>query len=139
MRGGRAFLFCGLSGAGKTTISRLAPPDVTLLTDEVSFVRRDPVGYCAFGTPFAGELVRVGENTSAPIAVVYLLEKGPDNRIDPVPAVEATQRILRNILFFAEELDLVRRIFEAACDFVAMVPVRRLTFSPDQNVWELIR
>ena len=40
IRNGRAFLFSGVSGAGKTTISRLAPPDVTLLTDEVSYVRQ---------------------------------------------------------------------------------------------------
>jgi hypothetical protein len=40
VRNGRAFLFSGVSGAGKTTISRLAPPDVVLLTDEISYVRR---------------------------------------------------------------------------------------------------
>lgn len=39
VRHGRAFLFAGVSGAGKTTISRLAPPDVKLLTDEISYVR----------------------------------------------------------------------------------------------------
>lgn len=39
VRNGRAFLFSGVSGAGKTTISRLAPPDVVLLTDEISYVR----------------------------------------------------------------------------------------------------
>ena len=39
VRNGRAFLFAGVSGAGKTTISRLAPPDVVLLTDEISYVR----------------------------------------------------------------------------------------------------
>ena len=39
VRKGRAFLFSGVSGAGKTTISRLAPPDVVLLTDEISYVR----------------------------------------------------------------------------------------------------
>jgi hypothetical protein len=139
VRGGRAFLFSGLSGAGKTTISRLAPPDVTLLTDEVSYVRRQEEGYRAFGTPFAGELARVGENVSAPIAALYLLEKGPANRIDTVPMLEATQRIMRNILFFAEEPDLVRQVFEAACEFIARVPVYRLTFFPDQRVWELIR
>ena len=139
MRGGRAFLFSGLSGAGKTTISRLAPPDVTLLTDEVSYVRRHQEGYRAFGTPFAGELARVGENVSASIAAVYLLDKGPANRIDPVSASEATQRIMRNILFFAEEPEMVRRVFEAACEFVARIPVYRLTFFPDERVWELIR
>lgn len=139
LRGERAFLFSGLSGAGKTTISRLATPDVTLLTDEVSYVRREGEGYRAFGTPFAGELARVGENVSAPIAAVYLLEQGPVNRIDPVPTSAATQRIMRNILFFAEEPELVRRVFEAACEFVARVPVYRLTFFPDERVWELIR
>ena len=39
VRNGRAFLFSGVSGAGKTTISRSAPPDVVLLTDEISYVR----------------------------------------------------------------------------------------------------
>ncbi len=40
---GRACLFSGVSGAGKTTMTRLAPPDVTLLTDEISYVRPENV------------------------------------------------------------------------------------------------
>jgi len=139
VRNGRAFLFSGLSGAGKTTISRLAPPDAALLTDEVSYIRRQGDGYRAFGTPFAGELARLGENVAAPIAAVYLLVQGLENRIDPVPLREATQLLLRNILFFAEEPALVWRVFDAACEFVARVPVQRLTFFPDQRVWELIQ
>ena len=54
IRNGKAFLFAGVSEAGKTTISRLAPPNATLLTDEISYVRRQSAGYVAFGTPFAG-------------------------------------------------------------------------------------
>jgi len=34
---------------------------------------------------------------------------------------------------------MVRRVFEAACEFVARIPVYRLTFFPDERVWELIR
>src|SRR5215469_8678309 len=52
IRNGKAFLFAGVSGAGKTTISRLAPADVTLLTDEISYVREQSAGYIAYGTPF---------------------------------------------------------------------------------------
>jgi hypothetical protein len=110
-----------------------------LLTDEVSYIRRQGDGYRAFGTPFAGELARLGENVAAPIAAVYLLVQGLENRIDPVPLREATQLLLRNILFFAEEPALVWRVFDAACEFVARVPVQRLTFFPDQRVWELIQ
>jgi len=139
IRDGKAFLFSGISGAGKTTISRLAPPDATLLTDEISYVRRQGNRYLACGTPFAGELARVGENQSAPLSVLFLLEKGFENRIEPVGATEAVQRLLRNILFFAEDPALVKLVFQSACEFASLVPIRRLVFVPDQRVWDIIR
>jgi hypothetical protein len=192
VRNGRAFLFCGVSGAGKTTISRLAPPDVVLLTDEISYVRgfrsqdsgfriqdsgvkgtdsglqipdsesrppspesetpcpvpspQHPVpspqppapAFEAFGTPFAGELARVGESLRAPLAALYLLAQGPENRIEPVNDAEAARELLQNILFFAQDEELVGMIFQTVCDFVRRVPVRRLVFTPDARVWELI-
>jgi hypothetical protein len=138
IRDGKAFLFSGISGAGKTTISRLAPPDATLLTDEISYVRRQGNRYLACGTPFAGELARVGENQSAPLSVLFLLEKGFENRIEPVGATEAVQRLLRNILFFAEDPALVELVFQSACEFASLVPIRRLVFVPDQRVWDII-
>jgi len=203
VRNGRAFLFSGVSGAGKTTISRLAPSDVVLLTDEISYVREGriqdsgvrsqesevrsqksevgseneyscgglaesqdlsvPLGgtaerlaapdtsslapdtwhlapaFEAFGTPFAGELARVGENMRAPLAALYLLAQGPENRVEPVGDAEAARGLLRNILFFARDEELVRMIFQTVCDFVRRVPVRRLVFTPDVRVWELIQ
>ena len=138
IRNGKAFLFAGISGAGKTTISRLAPSDATLLTDEISYVRRQESGYQACGTPFAGELAKVGENVSAPLAAVLLLEKGPENRLEVVDEKSAVRCLLRNILFFAEDQEMVRMVFQSACDFVERVPVKRLIFTPDQRVWDLI-
>ena len=130
VRNGKAFLFSGVSGAGKTTIARLAPTDVTLLTDEISYVRWQSGGYIACGTPFAGELARVGENCSAPLAALYFLAKGPENRIDPVSSADAVGLLLRNILFFAEDPDLVKQLFRSVFEFVERVPVQRLTFFP---------
>ncbi len=136
---GRAYLFSGVSGAGKTTMMRLAPPDITLLTDEISYLRPSDGGYFAFGTPFAGELARAGENCSAPVAALFFLEKGSDNRVDEIPSTEATRRLMRNILFFAEDHGLVEKLFATACHFVASVPIRRLTFYPDATVWDVVR
>lgn len=146
IRNGKAFLFAGVSGAGKTTISRLAPPDATLLTDEISYVRKDvrkdvrkhDLSYVAYGTPFTGELAKLGENVSAPISALYLLAQGPENRIDPVAPGQAVRELLANVLFFAEDQELVQRSFHAACEFVSRVPVSRLTFVPDTRVWEMI-
>jgi hypothetical protein len=138
IRNRKAFLFSGISGAGKTTISRLAPADVTLLTDEISYVRREPAVYRAYGTPFAGELAKIGENVSAPLEAVYFLVQGPENRIEPVDPADAVGMLLRNILFFAHEPELVRTVFRNACEFAARVRMERLVFVPDARVWELI-
>jgi hypothetical protein len=138
VRNGKAYLFSGLSEAGKSTIARLAPPDVALLTDEASYVRQVDDRYLAYGTPFAGELGEPGKNISAPIAAVYLLKKAPENSIESVEPAEAIRRLMRNILFFAHEPELVRLVFESACAFVAAVPVYQLSFYPDQRVWDLI-
>lgn len=138
IRNGKAFLFAGVSGAGKTTISRLAPADATLLTDEISYVRKRDAGYVAFGTPFTGELAKLGENASAPVAALYLLAQGPENRIEPVAVADAGRELLTNMLFFAEDQEMVHWAFQAACDFVHRVPVHRLTFVPDARVWEMI-
>ena len=138
IRNGKAFLFTGVSGAGKTTIAGLAPPDTALLTDEISYVRKLASGYQACGTPFTGELQKLGENICAPIAAMYLLAKGPVNRIEAVPVAEAARALLGNILFFAKDRELIAALLRSACEFVDRVPVSRLIFAPDSRVWGMI-
>jgi hypothetical protein len=119
-------------------MARLAPLDAALLTDEISYVTRQQDRYIAVGTPFFGELARVGENLRAPIEVLYLLAKGPKNKIEPIEGTDAVRGLLGNVLFFARDPEFVKLVFESAFDFVKHVPVRRLTFVPDTSVWELI-
>jgi hypothetical protein len=157
VRNGRAFVFAGVSGTGKTTLARLAPPDVTLLTDEISYIRQNSdsqvpadseartpnpeyrvPAFEAFGTPFAGELARIGQKVRAPLAGLFLLRQGPENRIELLSDGEAVRELLRHVLFFAQDEELVHMIFDTVCDLARRVPVQRLVFTPDARVWELI-
>jgi hypothetical protein len=162
VRNGRAYVFAGISGAGKTTISRLAPPDVTLLTDEISYLRdsgsevRGPKAevpspesrapspqppapaFHAYGTPFAGELARIGEKLKAPLSGLFLLKQGPENRIEEIGESQAVRELMRHILFFAHDAELVNMVFETVCGLVRRVPVQRLVFKKDRSVWDLI-
>jgi hypothetical protein len=139
IRNGKAFVFTGPSGAGKTTIASLAPSDAILLTDEISYVRKHQNSYIACGTPFVGELRKLGKNVSAPLAAVYVLAQGPENRIDSLSSTEAAGALLSNLLFFAKDQQLVDAVFHAVCEFVGHVPVFRLTFFPDSQVWGMIQ
>lgn len=138
IRNGRGLLFAGMSGAGKTTMCRLAPREVTLLSDEVSCVRRVGDGYRLFGTPFCGELARSGENASALLTGVFLLAHAQENRLVQLPAADAGRALLQNILFFAEDAGLIEKIFHSACELVSRVPVFRLEFAPSPQVWEML-
>jgi hypothetical protein len=137
IRNGRGVIFSGVSGAGKTTISRVAPAGVQLLTDEVSYLRREGAGYRVYGTPFSGELGLRGEDISAPLEAVHLIEHGAENRREALAQPEAIRRLLRNTLFFAQEPELVSAVFATLCDLAERVPVYRLEFVPDARVWEL--
>ena len=136
--GGRAWVFTGVSGAGKTTISRLSPPDAHILTDEMSFLRPEAGVYHAHGTPFSGDLGRPGENLRAPLAGVFLLAQGKDNVIETLSKTEAVRVLMSNILYFAQDDVLTAKVFDNAIALAERVPVRRLTFAPDARVWDLI-
>jgi hypothetical protein len=138
IRNGRAHLFFGPSGSGKTTLARLAPRDTTLLTDEISYVRRDAQKYMAYGTPFFGELAKPGKNVSAPITALYELVKAPANRLTSVKPGEGIRAVLESVLFFAEDANLGTKVFQTVCDLVSQLPVYRLEFVPDQTVWDLV-
>ena len=68
--------------------------------------------------------------TSAPIAGVFLLAQGPENRIEPLPQAEAVRGLMANILYFARDEAMTTKVFDNAIALAARVPVRRLPSCP---------
>lgn len=138
IRHGRAFVLFGPSGSGKSTMVAMAPPDAIVLSEEISYVRRDEHAYWGCGTPFTGELNRRGDNTDAPLGGLFHLVQGPDDRIEPLSHGDALRVLLQSVLCFSGDATVTKQVFAAACDLVHLVPVQTLVFRRHPQVWELI-
>jgi len=136
-RQARAWVFSGPSGSGKTTLTRVSP-DATLLSDEISIVRLRDGRLRCHGSPFWGELGKPGDNEEVDVAAIHFLRHAERHAATPLTARRALERLLPNVLFFAAEPHLVRRVLDVAAAVVEAVPCFALGFRPEPAVWEVI-
>jgi hypothetical protein len=135
---GRAFLFVGKSGAGKSTAAALTG-ERRLLSDDIVAVSVDGGLAVANSVPFTGLQARRTAPLQAPVELICLLEQAREDVLEPARGGPATGDLLRCVLHLpladpatGEVLDLVGRLVEA-------VPLRRLRFRRDPSVWPALR
>lgn len=131
---GRAYVFMGRSGAGKSTIASLSPAG-SVFTDEISLVRKVET-WQAFGTPFWGEFRAEGQNRSAPVAGIFALVQAQQNRKVALSARQALAELLGNTLFFAPDREARERLLEIYSDLIRTIPAFRLEFRKDCSFWK---
>ena len=137
VRNGKAYVFMGRSGAGKSTVASLAPAG-TVLTDEISLIRCDHGAWQAYGTPFWGEFRAEGQNRCAPLAGIFSLVQAPHNRTAPIRGTQALAAMLGNTLFFAPGREARENLLGILAGLVVAVPVHRLEFKKDASFWEVL-
>lgn len=136
-RQARAWVFSGPSGSGKTTLTRVSP-GAALLSDEISVVRLRDGRLRCHGSPFWGELGEPGDNVEVDVAAIHFLRHAERHAATPLTARRALETLLPNVLFFAAEPSLVRRVLDVAAAAVEAVPCFALGFRPEPAVWEVI-
>ena len=133
-RDGKANLFFGVSGTGKSTHSRLwleHVPGCDLMNDDNPVIRFDGndtlIGY---GSPWSGKTLCY-RNVSAPVRALVRLEQAPENRIRPLHALDA----YASVVAASSTIRWNRRIMDAlvpTVERVAMnVPCFHLGCRPD--------
>jgi hypothetical protein len=133
----RAYIFTGRSEAGKSTVASLAPAG-SVLTDEISLLRREEYSWRAYGTPFWGEFRAEGSNRSAPVAGIFVLVKAAENVVRPLLPREALRALLPNVLFFSSDPVASARLLDLLTGAVAQVPCFELQFRRDASFWEVL-
>lgn len=126
---GRAFVFAGHSGDGKTTLAQLLEDEgLPILSDERIALRRDEEGYRAYGTPWPGEGERVS-SASHPLGALFVLRKAEEHRILEAPRhVLAGEIVARSIVpyYLPEVAD---EVLTTLARLLSEVPLHQLDFA----------
>ncbi|MBE7450846.1 MAG: hypothetical protein HS111_18720 [Kofleriaceae bacterium] len=133
---GRALVFTGVSGAGKSTISAMldrAP--ARKIGDELLVLRRDATvgAWSAYVPPYLGP-AGIAHGAQAPLDAVHLLVQAPHHARTLVGAAAALRELLRHVLVYVAEPRTADHVLAIAADLTREVPCYRLEFRKDPGV-----
>jgi hypothetical protein len=140
LRDGRTVLFCGVSGAGKSTTAllwRRERPRVTVLSDDrivLTLRRRRPWGY---GTPWHGE-GNLSSPKGAPLAAIFFLRHAPRTKVVPVDVPQSAARLFARTFPPLWDRDAIDKVLEACAAAATAVPSFELRFRPDASAVEAV-
>jgi hypothetical protein len=137
VRDGRAHVFFGRSGAGKSTVASLSPAG-SVLTDEISLLRYTDDGWQAYGTPFWGEFRAAGQNEHYPLAGLYSLVQAPEDRLEPLSRKEVLRALLPCVLFFTSDKSAHEALLQTLATLAEQIPCNRLHFRRNAGFWKVI-
>jgi hypothetical protein len=137
VRDGRAYIFFGRSGAGKSTVASLSPKG-SVLTDEISLLRFSNGCWQAHGTPFWGEFRAAGQNRLVPVAGLYLLKQANEERVETLDARQALRALLPCVLFFASKKHEHETLLRTLLGMVEQIPCHRLHFRRNAEFWRVV-
>ena len=133
---GRAYLFTAPSGTGKSTHARLwrqvFGDRVTMINDDKPLLRRQPDGsWRVYGTPYGGK-DGLQTNTSQRVCGIVLLERGTENKIEPVSARAAYPQLLAQTYHDPQQPQALLRTMDLVGE-MAELPVYRLQCTISQQ------
>ena len=137
---GRAYMFLGKSGTGKSTHSQLWMkyiPETQLVNDDNPVVRVNDDGTATvFGSPWSGK-TPCYRNVSYPIGGIVKLRQAPENRIRRLRGVEAYAEMIPNISGERWDKALADGLHATENALVMNVPMWHLDCLPDEGAARL--
>lgn len=138
---GRAFLFMGKSGTGKSTHSTLWLRHIEgteLLNDDNPVVRLVDGKAMAYGSPWSGK-TPCYRNESAPVAAMVRLKQGPRNRFEPLEDIAAFGALLPGCSVMRQDGRLHDMLCMTLTALIETVCVGGMECLPDKEAAEVCR
>ena len=131
---GRAYLFSGPSGMGKSTHTRLwrqcFGEGVQIFNDDKPALRCIEGEWIAYGTPWCGK-DGININMHAPGAGICFLKQADHNKIRQLSKLEAVSKILPQTIYKFRNVDRLDLLLKHVDDLVRKIPVFELENRPE--------
>lgn len=137
---GKAVLFSGPSGIGKSTQAELWQTHLgaEILNGDKSCIAKRPDGLFACGSPYAGSS-DIFLQEEAPLAGIVLLEHGITNQLSAVSLRVAFVLLYAQILGNTWDSEYTAHLCSLLEHILTQIPVVRLTCTPSAEAVELVR
>lgn len=138
---GKANLFFGVSGTGKSTHSRLwhqYVPDSDLMNDDNPVIRILDGEAMVFGTPWSGKTLCY-RNVKAPIRALVRLEQDPENIMERLHSLQAYASVVAACSSIRWNHSVMDGIVPTVEKLAMTVPCYRLRCRPDREAVELCK
>jgi hypothetical protein len=133
--GGNGYLFSGISGKGKTTMSRIWDNvGAEIIHDDRLIIRNADGMYRMFNTP-------VHKNDGpreAPVDKIFFIDHGTENEMNPVKEASAVSYVVSNSIQHNYSPEMIARFLGSVSMMCSKVPVATLAFRPDRSIIEYI-
>lgn len=133
---GRALVFTGVSGAGKSTISSMladAYPHCTKIADELLVLREQDDGWHVAVPPYLGP-AGIAHGATAPLAAIHFLVQAGHDAREPMAPAPALRELLRHVLVYVAEPRTAEHVLGLGAALAARVPCFRLHFQKHPEV-----
>ena len=132
---GKGYLFSGVSGKGKTTISGLWDNfGAQVIHDDRLILRNTVDGYIMHNTPVYNNDVP----GAAPLERIFIIEHGTENKIIPVSGANAVSLVMANCIQHNWGPETVAPLLYSVSDLCGKMKVFKLSFIPDRSVIDSI-
>ncbi|MBZ4652497.1 MAG: hypothetical protein JG761_1297 [Proteiniphilum sp.] len=135
-REGKAILFLGNSGTGKSTHTRLWQehiPGSRLLNDDEPVVRiMEDESVRVFGSPWSGS-TPCYRNISAEVVAFVRLYQHPENKLTPIKGIAAFTALFQSAAILRSDEQHHERLFGNVTEIIERVPFYRLDCRPDRE------
>ena len=137
---GRAYLFSGPSGRGKSTHTRLWQSlfgaEAKVFNDDKPALRRIDGRWFAYGTPWCGK-DGININMKAPLAGICFLKRGTENSIRQMSAIEATAHVISQTMHRFKDTEALDLLVSHVDKLVREIPVYELSCLPNEDAARL--